>query len=67
MMVPCNFQNFDLLSRPTSNCDFLHLCRLENLAGTFAGELHMSGWAGGKMVVGRIVTRFSRKIFPTIL
>ena len=29
--------NFYILLRPTSNCDFLHLCRLKNLGGTLAG------------------------------
>ena len=43
MMVPCNFRNFDLLFRSTSNCDFFYLCRLKNLTGTLAGGLHMGG------------------------
>ena len=44
------FSNFDLLPRPTSNCDFLHLCRLENLEGTLTGGLCMGGWARDMMI-----------------
>ena len=50
------FSNFDLLPRPASNCDFLHLCRLKNLRGTLAGELYM----GGRPMDGMIGWGYSR-------
>ena len=44
------FSNFGYVIRPTYNCHFLHLCRLENLLDTLVGKFHMRGRAGDEIV-----------------
>ena len=54
--------NFDILPRPTSNCDFLYLCRLENLEDALAEELYMGDWTDNKVGTAKAKVMGMRKM-----